>query len=283
MMNGIPPIDTSTITRLPRQRTRTLYQLALIRTTWSSHTAREQAAALGVSLGRVNQLRAQLLQRGLVDLYARRGRRFWTSEEADRLQTLLEDGCSVARSAEVLRRTPSAIYSAVRFHSPHETIDGIRDQPWAAVRSRRQVAALFGVSSWTVGRWIDHGWLVARRNAYSRARAQTYQRQYLITDTALRAFLTVREAWPDYPIEQITDADWRQLAAQARPANMGVLLPDGSAWISVADYAARTRRRPEWIWVQCRTAQLVARRVAGRWQICWPQPAIMHRSDNLWP
>lgn len=260
----------ASIPQLPGQRPQTYRYLVYLRATWSVQTRQEQAQSLGISYSRVAQLRAQLLQRGLVNWSSRKTARHWTRDDIDHVQEMLEDGYSVRTIAIALGRTPHAILYAIRNHSPHKTIDAIRNQPLIAVRSQRQVAVLFGTSSRRVAHWVSRGWLVARyndpRGAHSRGGRR---RKLLITDVAIHTFLSTQAAWHTYEVDQITDPDWRQRAHDLRQLSYA-----GGRWVSIREYADFTNQSISTITWRCSHQQLVARRVGKHWQVCWPQPVI---------
>lgn len=69
----------------------------------------------------------------------------------------------------------------------------------------------------TVTRWIEQGWLKATR-------ARTKDRWYwVISREAVMDFFRVRDAWPGWEIERITDPELRDEAATVRPVDLRYL------------------------------------------------------------
>lgn len=243
-------------------------RLDYIRETWATMSCREQAAALGLPYGTVSNYRSLLIQAGIVHARDRRNHRPWTSDDIEWVETMISGGFNIRWIAGRLGRSISSVQAAVRFHSTHGSIDAIRNQSIIAVRSQRQVAALFCVSPYRIAQWIAHGWLVARYNHPRNIQPRSRRCQRLITDDAICAFLAVREAWPTYTPEQITDPDWRDRASELRT-------PDGYEWISTVDYARRTHYSRAAVHTRLHTQNppLIAHKIGGVWFIRWPQPS----------
>lgn len=244
----------------PPRRTQAAKAAALrfLTETHTTHTPRAQAEALGLSYSYVLTLRRELYAAGTLAMAQRATRRPMTDDELQRVTALLAGGMTIAQAAEVVNRTRSALAFALNAAG----VDVAALQAQARVYSVRQVAQLFAVDEYTVGRWIDGGSLDAGRlgdrPAGASARRKTRaghvcgdRRRYQVTYTALADFVRVRAAWMTYDPAHIADAGLRRLAETQRQARPG-------RW---------------WTWRAVVQAQHYSRRAACDWPARgWPGP-----------
>lgn len=139
----------------------------------------------------------------------------WTANDDERLYTLIQSGSNVLCIARAFHRSAKRIYE--RAGERYGGFDAIRSGAFS-VRTAVEVGRLFSVHHEVVRLWIGRGYLQAKRNASSPG---AHYRHYLITDEALIAFLSVREAWVSYTPRQIQDVDWRRLAEECHAAVPG--------------------------------------------------------------
>lgn len=223
-------------TPAPRTQSAKAYYRAFIRETYTRLRPHEQAAQLGLSPHYVMKLRSELIRAGVVDPAERAGpMRPWSDDELVRARLLIEEGKSVAQVARALGRSYHAVVCALQKHEGG--VERVRRQELCRVRSLWETAQLFGVSYPRAFVWVRERWLKARRNGAWRhagpaQRAKTKRVAYLVSDDAIMAFLSVREAWVTYDPADITDAAWRAAAEDARAAA-------GGFWITAQDYASQ--------------------------------------------
>lgn len=195
-------------------------------TTNSTHSAKEQAALLGINYGMVKYYRSRLIKAGRLDPGQRAHHRPYTREDKILVEDLVSEGMPTALIAKRIGRTPGQVEDLIR--SCGLTIRAIR-QRVIAVRTLNQIAALFGVCYKAARKWVAMGWLKARR-ASKKTRHNTTV--FLITDEALMAFLDIRAAWPSWDPDQMTDPVWRQEATERRRAAKG-------QWVRLSELALR--------------------------------------------
>lgn len=163
-------------------------------------------------------------------------RRAWKKTEIMELDRLIRMGKPAHIVARKLKRPLWAIYNR---HDLAERRRGV-------VFGREQVARLFGVDKGIPAIWQRHGWLPRTRNgAYAAQQADEQQQAYdaffrelepdlvavrethnpvkpgrmaayLITDTAIEAFLANRATWYAWDPSRITDPAWRAVAEHLR-------------------------------------------------------------------
>lgn len=177
-------------------------------------------------------------------------RKAWTEEELRELDRLIRQGKSVQAIAKTLDRPFWAIYNR---HELAERRKGV-------VFGHQEIARLFGVDKGIPAIWQRHGWLPSRRNgAYAHVQAYEEQRgyeawrqdfeptfrvreeprskpgrmaAYLITDTAIEAFMANRDTWYAWNVADITDPAWRALAQTFRAQT-----PE--RWLTTEEFADR--------------------------------------------
>ncbi len=242
------------------RRTWTSDEDAFVRRTLLTHSVNAQARALGRTKWSVIQRRDELRRSDRLPVNQRHGNRPWTPEDDERLVDKLESGLSIAQIAGALHRTAHAVRDrAIKVHGGIKRLrSGL-----LGVRTRNQVAHLFGVHPNSVERWVQHGWLVGKRNRSVSAAARTAtgrksSTHYLIPDLTIEAFLHIREAWPFWTIENMTDPDWRAAARDIRP---------DADWIPLVDFA-RERHYSDstatgWVY----RGELPATKIGGKWYI----------------
>jgi hypothetical protein len=187
--------------------------------THHTHSARQQAAALGRTLHSITSKRRELLRAGLVSP----ARRAWTHNELDDVIEALQDGLP---TAAISKKLGTRSTEAVRAVLPRRRmpIRGIRAGV-IAVRTPLAVSILFGVHNRVVYDWIKERLLHARRsNPSTRAR----HAQRLVSDEALLRFIHDRRTWFRFDPRRITCPDWRRAAITARR---------GGRWVSVNELA----------------------------------------------
>lgn len=197
--------------------------------TYPTHTAQEQANALGRSLASVNHVRSLLLQSGLVQPTQRRYNPAWTADEQYSVLEYLDRGWSVRKiAANMPGRSAEAICSWVERR-------GYQLKSLRRKYSLAELGRLFGVSDDKISKvWIKRGWLAASYDKIPRRqrRGKQYRRHIYVEYDALMDFLDYRPAWPYWQPAWITDPDWREAAEDCRAAA-------GGHWLSVADVAQR--------------------------------------------
>jgi hypothetical protein len=198
----------------------------LIRTHRST-PAVEQATHLGRSYGSVRLRRRKLMARGKIATTRRAANRVWSEDEKATVELLIQQGKGVTAIAREIDRAPTAIDDLL--HRNGQTIEAMRNRRGARVRAAAEIARLFFVHTHTPPRWIRRGWLQAERNG---AHVRHGVSHWLITDTALQAFIDLRESWVAWQPSQIRDPHWRAYAFAARGRANG-------EWLSIADVAQR--------------------------------------------
>lgn len=184
----------------------------LIRT-YPTLTGKQQADELQRPYNVVIDRRSLFIRAGRIDPHQRKFQPLWSKDEDALLLDLITEGVPLSRIAKRMRRTFCAVVCRCR------KIGGV---PWLRrpkdghqVRTIDEVAALFGVGSDQVGRWIAATWLTGRRNSKRRGS------HWLITDSALMDFVANRLTWFAWKAERITDPDWRQHALWERERARG--------------------------------------------------------------
>lgn len=124
--------------------------------------------------------------------------KFWTGERLWEVMGCVDQGMSDAEIAAQIGVTPEAVH-IVRVRN------GIR-----CVRARylsaREVARRLGADEKSVGRWIERGWLRARRGDPPGG----WQPQWYIEPDDLERFLHDDRYWPAWHPERITDPALRR-------------------------------------------------------------------------
>jgi hypothetical protein len=179
-------------------------------------------------------------------------RRAWKKDELRELDRLVRQGKPAHVIARKLGRPQWAIYNR---HDLTERRRGV-------VFGRGEVARLFGVDDARVTIWQRNGWLPRTHNgAYAAQQADEQQQSYdawrselepgfvsmrdepqsikpgrmaayLITDTAIEAFMTNRATWYAWNPADITDGAWRALAETLRAQSNG-------RWLTTQEVADR--------------------------------------------
>lgn len=175
-------------------------------------------------------------------------RRNWTQEELDELEDLLHQGKSYAVIAERLNRSQNAV-TIIR---KRRGLPSITD----ATLNGRKVAALLGMDSTTVSRWIRRGMLRGRRSV-----ARGGERQWFVSEKALLDFLSTPEYWMCWDAERIADYGLREWATETRTYR----------WLCVGDVAERYGVIPGAVRSWIRRGLLPSARY-GNWWI--PEPAL---------
>lgn len=244
----------------PRSRAAHQHHVATIRATYATHTVAEQMQLLGISRSYTLKLRSRLIRAGAVDPADRVGRAAWTATKIADIQMALENGESLRTIARRCKTTPNAIIQALDARGL--SVTAIRQDALWQVRTLNQVAALFGVTHGRVTLWRQKKWLKARPNGSWAARKKTAFAYLLVSDEALLAFLQVREAWPFYDPDAITDPDWREAAQDAR-ANAG------GRWVTARDYAESRGYAPSYGAEQIRRGDvaLPTQKIGNQWYI----------------
>jgi hypothetical protein len=179
-------------------------------------------------------------------------RRAWKKTEVQELDRLVRQGKPAHVIARKLKRPTWAIYNR---HDLTERRRGV-------VSGREEVARLFGVDKNIPAIWQKHGWLPRTRNGAYAAQQADEQRQeydaffrelepgfvsvrdeersvtpgrmaaYLITDTAIEAFMANRATWYAWEPADITDLAWRALAETLRAQT-------NDRWLTTEEFADR--------------------------------------------
>lgn len=201
--------------------------------TYGSVGMRDQAAHLGRTLNAVRSRRSHLLKAGLIP-YGDRERTLRRAAELDTLRDVLSQGKTLAAAA---RKVGIRLTTAYGLASAGGGVRAIRRDSLMAVRTLAQVAALLGVCWDRVADWAATGDLAVRRNGTVRSGGRRIKRHYLVTDDALLAFLGRRELWPQWDVDGISDADWREYARDLRAAA-------GGSWVRLDVWAQRCYYSP---------------------------------------
>lgn len=188
--------------------------------THRTQSAREQAQALGLSVGRVETCRWRLYRAGLLDKQQRARRRPWAPEEVERARWLLADGCTPAEAAAALGRTVDGLRRALVSYA------GVPLGRARGGRTLEELVALFRCGRGTPALWVRAGYLRAQRYGPEppiparRGRRPPPRvhdtRHWHVTRDALLDFVGVRAAWMTYRAEDIQDADLRAYALARR-------------------------------------------------------------------
>lgn len=177
-------------------------------------------------------------------------RRAWKVTEVRELDGLIRKGTATHIIARKLGRPIWAL------HNRHDLARKRR----GVVYRREEVARLFGVDGASVAAWQTHGWLPRTRNgANQEQRAEAEQQSYaafykelfpsfegehaappasrkhahyLLTDTAIEAFMANRATWYAWDPAAITDPAWRSLAETLRAQSDG-------HWLTTEEFADR--------------------------------------------
>ncbi len=179
-------------------------------------------------------------------------RRSWEKAELRELDRLIRQGKSVHVIARALSRPTWAIYNR---HDLTKKRRGV-------VYGRGELARLLGVDDAVVAIWQRRGWLPRTRNgAYAAEIADAQDKDYeawrrelepgfvavrdvhdpvtpgkmasyLITDTAIEAFLANRATWYAWEPKNITDPAWKALAETLRAQSSG-------RWLTTTEVADR--------------------------------------------
>lgn len=197
--------------------------------TYATHTAQQQADALGRSVFATNHQRSYLLKAGKIKMHQRTYNAPWSQDEQDSVKEYLKEGWSARRIAKKLGRSPAAV--VCWLNSRGLTVREERQR-----RTVQQVAALFGVCDETVFNvWIPRGWLKVHRDIvpHKERRGRRKPRpQHYVTDEQLAEFVADRRGWPFWDPRWMTDPDWRETAQELRDAA-------GGHWLSVVEVARR--------------------------------------------
>jgi DNA-binding transcriptional ArsR family regulator len=179
-------------------------------------------------------------------------RRAWKKAEVAELDRLIRQGKPAHVIARKLGRPLWAIYNR----------RDVTKRRRGVVYGRGELARLFGVDDNVPAIWQRHGWLPHTRNGAYAAQQTDAQQQayaawrrelepalvsvredtdpitpgrmasYLITDTAIEAFLANRDTWYAWDVADITDPAWRKLAETLRAQSTG-------RWLTTEEVAAR--------------------------------------------
>jgi hypothetical protein len=179
-------------------------------------------------------------------------RRAWKVAEVRELDRLVRQGKPAHVIARKLGRPTWAIYNRRDLTKRRRGV----------VYGHQQIARLFGVDKGIPAIWQRHGWLPRTRNgAYAAQQADEQQQSYdawrselepgfvsmrdepqpitpgrmatyLITDTAIEAFLANRATWYAWDPSNITDPAWRALAETLRAQTDG-------RWLTTQEVADR--------------------------------------------
>lgn len=179
-------------------------------------------------------------------------RRVWTDDELQTLDRLIHQG----KPAHIIARRLKRPLWALR--NRRDLVERRR----GVVYRRGELARLFGVNDKIVVFWQKRGWIPRTRNgawiaeqadaaqmefeAFFRALEPTlegtghtpspqnhnHNAQYLITDTAIEAFLLNQDTWVAWEPKQITDPAWRALAETIRAGMDG-------CWLTSAELETR--------------------------------------------
>jgi hypothetical protein len=192
--------------------------------TYSTHTAREQAAHLERNYESVVQRRARLVAAGRIDPRTRAYMPRWTAQDDQEVIDMVETGKHPREVARKLGRTETAVKIRAKRH-----LGGMTwlKNAWYAPMSARDVARVFGLScSKRVVIWVERDWLKARKQG--RKQAGTWR----VSQDAILDFLACREGWMSWEPEHITDPDIRAEALRLRAE------ADGH-WVRLTQWACR--------------------------------------------
>lgn len=178
-------------------------------TTHGDLTAREQAAALGTSLGNLHYWRKALYGRGILDSSLRASHAPITDAEAAAIARLWCDGWSraaiaAAREINESRVTRALLRAGVTGATPRRTTLLTAD-----------VCRIFGANTENVRYWRRAGWLPDARPLHRPGSRHNWDYDDLV------AFVRTRASWVAWTPTQITDPHLRHLAEHERAAADG--------------------------------------------------------------
>lgn len=227
--------------------------------THATYTVAKQARLLRRSVASVRQKRHLLIQAGVLPEHMRAASRPWSDDEKELLIGLIQAGTSTREVAKRLNRTVASVHGYCEVELGG--VLAIRQNALASVRTRRQVAQLFGVSETVARRWAKKHWLWGRRNWGQRESTDAKRRSWLFTDEAIQKFVHIREAWMTWDPEGITDPGWREYAQDVRAKAGGYWIKsteaaalrhysEQSAWRWIAEYGlpAYFDGNTHWVW-----------------------------------
>jgi hypothetical protein len=217
----------------------TLEEETFIIDTNATLTAKEQALRLGRPYQTLLWRRQELIRAGRLDITARLASRPWLQNDKELLRDMIQDGRNAAYIARKLNRGLDSIYWAANKFCGG--IELLRNDGLARVQTPVQVAAMLGMASETIRRWIKKGYITASKNVvYHRTNGRKPHNKeiaesFLVTDDSLMQFLQDCRYWGLWRVEKITDRDWREYAQDIRAGAH-------AEWLSTAQVAQRLRR-----------------------------------------
>jgi lambda repressor-like predicted transcriptional regulator len=211
---------------------------------------RQQAEQLGLAPTTIRNYRSALIKVGLLPPM----RRSAVPEDVERIRRLIQRGMSLAGVAERVGISTDTCWRIMRRHKIART---------AEVWSGREIMALFGVHRRTLVHWRNEGWLALLQTRGDQFTSGAPQRA---TRDDLVRFLHVREAWPAYVPNLITDPALRALALQVRRVA-------GGEWVGLKELAARARL----------SIDATAKRLRKGWLGAWPQTLHGRERFVWWP
>lgn len=170
----------------------------------------------------------------------------WSDKTWHAFVTHIRAGASGRQAAQAVRRTYKA--ACLQALARGTTINELRV---GYVWTFNQLTGLFGVSWKAINLWRVKGWLVpSPHNEYTHS----------VTRATILAFLAVREAWPFYDTEKITDPD---IAAAARFER----IRSGGRWVRASDWARAHHYRHTYAAELVREGVLPATKIGYAWHV----------------
>lgn len=208
--------------------------------TYGTLSVRDQANRLGLRVNQVRQRRRVLIHRGLIRPI--QSKYHTIQRNAQHIIRQINQGVPFGRIAKQYRIQPDSLRDTLKRYYP-------------TFQTRRtyftsEVAKLFGVTTKVVLFWRKQGWL-----KYLKEDRFTY-----IQHQDLKAFLSVREAWPWYRIEKMPMTMWRQRAYLTRKQI-------GGSWLSTQQVGALLYFSQTHIKELIRDGYIPATKIAGEWRI----------------
>lgn len=153
------------------------------------------------------------------------GQRRWTETEAHIASEMIAAGYGVGEVAAALGRSHDSVGVFMKRRKLY-----ISDLRAGWVFSASEVARILGLKcSKTVNRWVDRGWMRGRAMPSKAGVRRGKGVRTVISWTALESFLQDRQHWMRWDPARIVDAEWRDVAMQARQSANG-------RWVRVSQW-----------------------------------------------
>lgn len=189
--------------------------------TYATHTAQQQAAMLERPLSSVLGKRQMLLNAGVLDQTQRCYNARYTPDQIEHARLLASEGVATRTIARKLGRTELGLLSTMLYHGIG--VRTVRADPLSTVYSAESFAKMMGIHFITIRRWYHKG--IIPHTQKQRRKGDTI----LINETTVESFLAMREHWPRWYPDAITDLAWRTRAETLRAEAGGYWMPTHEA------------------------------------------------------